>query len=133
MMQAWGTDHAMPGTTVSCSENGWMTTDIFTAWFDTFCTSVTACPIILVYDGHVTHVSIEIVEKARTQNIVIIKLPPHTTDRLQPIVVSCFKSLQSKWDRSLHTYTTQNAAAKLTKTKFLGTVRFCLARGFHRN
>ena len=109
----------MPCTTVSCSDNGWMTTEIFTAWFDTFCTSVTTRPIILVYDGHITHVSIDIVEKARAQNIVIIKLPPHTTDRLQPLDVSCFKSLQAKWDRSLHTFTVQNAAAKLTKTKFL--------------
>jgi hypothetical protein len=33
---------------------------------------------VLIYDGHNSHIGVVLVEKARKENIVILKLLPHT-------------------------------------------------------
>ena len=95
-LQSWLAPNSYPGTKFTKSENAWMTTEIFAEWFNHFCNSITQRPLIVVYDGHVTHLSVAVIEKARQENITIIKLPPHTMDRLQPLDVTCFRSLQPK-------------------------------------
>ena len=79
-----------------------METATFKEWFFKFCTQVTDWPLLLLYDGHLTHVSIDVVEKAMAERIIIIKFPPHVTDVLQPLDVSCFGPLKREWDRLLH-------------------------------
>ena len=54
--------------------------------------------------------------------IDILKLPPHTTDKLQPLDVCCFKSLKQKWDQNLAKWTAQNRARRVSKFDFLGLV-----------
>ena len=117
-LKHWHTPNAYKGTVISKSDNGWITTEIFKNWFYKFCEMVTQRPLILVYDGHVTHVSYEVVKKAREENISIIKLPPHTTDRLQPLDVSCFKPLQTRWDQAVHKFQAENSAKKLSNSDF---------------
>lgn len=46
---------------------------------------------LLVLDGHGSHVTLEVVEKARSEGLDIITLPSHTSHRLQPLDVSIFK------------------------------------------
>lgn len=55
-------------------------------------------PILLVYDGHSTHVGCNIVEKAREVGITIMKIPPHISDNLQPLDLAVNKSFKDKWD-----------------------------------
>ena len=54
-------------------------------------------PRLLIYDGHLSHVWYGTLELARQQKVTIIKLPPHTTDLLQPLDVAVFKSLKDHW------------------------------------
>ena len=61
-----------------------MTTEIFAEWFGRFCDQATEYPLLLL-DGHLTHISIGIIEKTMAENIFIVKLPPHVTDKLQPL------------------------------------------------
>jgi len=56
------------------------------------------------------------------EGIDILKLPPHTTDRLQPLDVVCFKSVKAKWDKNLHKWTAQHKAKRVSKSDFLGLV-----------
>lgn len=56
------------------------------------------------------------------EGIDILKLPPHTTDKLQPLDVCCFKSLKTKWDRNLAKWSTQHKARRVSKCDFLGLV-----------
>ena len=44
----------------------------------------------MIYDGHLTHVSVKLIEKAQEENVTIVKLPPHVTDKMQPLDVGCF-------------------------------------------
>ena len=54
-------------------------------------------PRLLIYDGHLSHVRYDTLELAPQQKVTIIKLPPHTTDLLQPLDVAVFKSLKDHW------------------------------------
>ena len=54
-------------------------------------------PILLIYDGHGSHTTLDWVTLARENNIILFCLPPHTTHRLQPLDVGCFGPLQIAW------------------------------------
>ena len=73
-----------------------MTTDVFSNRFENFTNLVTERPLSLLYDGHIIHVSVAVIELlAMKENIVILKFPPHVTDVLQPLDVSCFAPLKN--------------------------------------
>ncbi|KDR68191.1 hypothetical protein GALMADRAFT_32338, partial [Galerina marginata CBS 339.88] len=48
-------------------------------------------------DGHGSHTTLEWINLARANNIILYCLPPHTTHRLQPLDVGCFGPLQTAW------------------------------------
>ena len=77
-LSTWRSENCIPGTRYGCSENGWMTTELF-EWFREFCKKVKERPIVLLYDGH-------------------LKFPPHVTDVLQPLDVTCFGPLKQEWE-----------------------------------
>ena len=54
-------------------------------------------PILLIYDGHGSHTTLDWITLARSKNIILYCLPPHTTHRLQPLDVGCFGPLQIAW------------------------------------
>ena len=81
-----------------------MTTDVFAEWFDQFSALITERPLLLIFDGHLTHISVPVIEKAIQENITILKLPPHVTDKLQPLDVACFGPLKRMWEKSLNAW-----------------------------
>jgi len=81
--------------------NGWMTAFLFFAWLSHFVTIVKERYGIsqedrqlLILDGHGSHVTIEVREKAKFEGLNIINLPSHTSHRLQPLDVNIFKSFK---------------------------------------
>jgi hypothetical protein len=50
--------------------------------------------ILLLMDGHSTHISVGLLEWAKSMNIVIFILPAHTSHLLQPLDVACFGPVQ---------------------------------------
>jgi hypothetical protein len=51
-------------------------------------------PDALPLDGHSTHISVGLLEWAKSMNIVIFILPAHTSHLLQPLDVACFGPVQ---------------------------------------
>ena len=72
---------------------------------------------LLLYDGHLSHIWYGTIELARTQNVTIIKLPPHTTDLLQPLDVSVLKALKGYWGDILFKRL-RTTRSRLTKAEF---------------
>ena len=83
------------------SENSWMTTSIFHDWFQRFVCKVEVRPILLLFDGHLTHLSSATVELALAEKINLVKLPVHCTDVLQLLDVLCFRTLKAHYERFL--------------------------------
>ena len=75
-----------------------MTSEVFFSWFEQFCVVVKERTLLLIYDGHKTHLSIEVVKKAIKEKITLVKLPLHCTDLLQPLDKCCFGPLKRMWE-----------------------------------
>ena len=75
-----------------------METETFAARFNHFADFVKERPLFLLFDGHLTHISIPVIKRALDENI-IVKFPPHVTDVLQPLDISCFGPLKQVWER----------------------------------
>ena len=77
-----------------------MTTEVFAARCEQFTALVRERPLWLIFDGQLTHVSIEVTEKAMEEDVTILKLPLHVTDKLQPLDVACFGPLKRAWGKN---------------------------------
>ena len=54
--------------------------------------------MLLLYDGHLTHISIPVIKAALEQDNVILKFPPHIIDVLQPLDVAWCGPLKRIWE-----------------------------------
>jgi hypothetical protein len=49
---------------------------------------------LLIMDGHISHVNVEVVKEAKRVGLDLLTLPSHTPHALQPLDVSVFKPLK---------------------------------------
>ena len=88
---------------VALSEKGWTNNYISAQWFErcfvpqATARNVTGKTILLIYDGHQSHETIELREAALEYGIELYCLPPHTSHWLQPLDVGVFGPLQHAW------------------------------------
>lgn len=104
----------------AATKNGWMEATVFENYFvKTFLKQVAnRRPILLIFDGHSTHVTLKLIEEALKENITILKLPPHTSHMLQPMDLSVFKTFKYSWDEELIKWQRLNVGLKLPKKIF---------------
>ncbi|XP_026728980.1 uncharacterized protein LOC113498807 [Trichoplusia ni] len=104
----------------AASKKGWMETDIFRNYMEkVFIPNLgDERPVLLIYDGHGSHVDISVVELATRNGVTILKLPPHTSHLLQPLDVCVFKSFKTRWDAKLVEWQRHNVGVKLPKKEF---------------
>ncbi|CAG4977347.1 unnamed protein product [Parnassius apollo] len=69
------------------SQRGWMDTQIFYNYIEKVFIPALGKerPVLLVYDGHGSHIDLNVVELAIRSNVTKLKLPPHTSHILQPL------------------------------------------------
>ena len=72
---------------------------------------------LMIYDGHLSHVGFPTLQCTREQKVMILKLPPHMMDLLQPLDVSVFKAVKQKWGQLFHARLKKTRSA-LTKLEF---------------
>ncbi|KAF2894937.1 hypothetical protein ILUMI_11233 [Ignelater luminosus] len=103
-------DGVLPGSTAEFHFSGWMQKDIFLKWvkrFINFGHPPKEKPVLLVMDGYATHTkSIQVIDKARKNYVILMRIPPHTSHKLQFLhvylitLLNCFYSKESrKWMR----------------------------------
>ena len=91
---------ALPGTMFTCSESGWINQSLFLDWFKLFIASIPpARPVLIIEDGHSSHVSLEVIKLARENDIYVLCLPSHCAHILQPLDVGVFKSLKANFNK----------------------------------
>jgi hypothetical protein len=119
LYDSWKGHNVIDGVMYAKSENGWMTKEIFTSWFAKFIERVTERPLLLLFDGHSTHLGMEIIQLARQSDVCILKLPSHTSNLLQPLDVACFHPLKQAWDEGLVSHQRKNGFASISKSVFV--------------
>ncbi|XP_043464091.1 uncharacterized protein LOC122499682 [Leptopilina heterotoma] len=93
------------GAWAEFNHNGWIDSEIFTKWFKEFI-KFTKCsqesPVLLVLDGHTSHVkNMDVIDLAQENGVIILCLPPHCTHRLQPLDVSFMKPLSLNYSKEV--------------------------------
>lgn len=86
------------GATMSMQDNAWMSSYLFAGWISHFINVLgkrfgisPENRHLLVLDGHGSHVTLDVVVKAKEHGLDVLSLPSHTSHRLQPLDVSIFK------------------------------------------
>ena len=59
-------------------------------------------PVLLILDGHESHIKYDVRELAVKHKIEIAKLPAHTTHILQPLDVAIMKPMKGLYDQAAH-------------------------------
>ena len=91
-------DGGPEGATYDCNASGWMESNNFYKWFsEVFVPYVLDGHKLLFLDGHGSHISLELIDKAREQNIILFKIIAHSSHVLQPLDVAVFSSAKSTW------------------------------------
>ena len=82
-----------PGSKFVVSDSGWITKSLFSQWFTWFVeyTKDVAKPILLLMDNHACHISIEVIEAAKQNQILLLLFPPSCTHALQPLDTVTFR------------------------------------------
>jgi hypothetical protein len=94
-----------------------METNVFEAKLTTFMQTIKKWPLLLIFDGHRTHEGMGVIKLARDNQIAIVKLPSHTSDKLQPLDESCFRPLKNEWYKKLSNYQRDNGFRQISKAE----------------
>ena len=72
---------ALPGTAFHASDTGWVNTELFIKWFEFFLLQISPSrPVLLILDGHSSHIAIEAIELARANDIHnVVYTRPHNS------------------------------------------------------
>lgn len=96
------TTYPTPGWHYACSESGYTDSQITLEWlqrvFDPQTKARAHCrPRILICDGFETHETLEILEYCLTNNIILCRIPSHTSHKLQPCDIGVFGPLKTAY------------------------------------
>ena len=106
---------AVPNTLFLSSENGWINSTIYLQWLQFFVQNIPPLrPVLLIQDGHASHISIEVIEFAQQNGIHMLCLPAHTTHILQPLDVGVFKSFKSMFSKACTSYISKHPGRVIT-------------------
>ncbi len=110
----------VPGTLYGMSDSGWMDQELFATWFSNHFLqhAVTSRPLLLMLDGHSSHYTLDLIQSAKDNDVVIFCLPPHTTADSQPLDTSCFGPLKAYWSEACRKYMFKNPGRVVSKFQF---------------
>jgi len=101
-------DGTPPSTYGVAHPSGWMQSEIFVEWMHHFIkhTNPTISnPVLLLLDGHATHVkNIPVIDIAKKHHITILCFPPHTTHKLQPLDISFMRPLSTYYSQEVNLF-----------------------------
>ena len=105
-LSSWYEDSPMPSNwVITLSENGWTTNEKGLEWiqhFDKHTKSRTKGAYrILILDGHESHHSVVFELYCKENNIITLCMPAHSSHKLQPLDVGCFRPLKRSYGKQI--------------------------------
>lgn len=113
------------GTLYGVTVNGWMETAVFTEYFQCLVKWLekTPKPVLMVFDGHMSHISLQTVELAIQNKITILCLPAHCSHLLQPLDIGIFRQVKTTWREILAKYYKESRLKAVGKATFPSLVK----------
>jgi DDE superfamily endonuclease/Tc5 transposase DNA-binding domain len=101
-LSSWSENSPLPHNwVIAVTSNGWTTNERGLDWiqhFNQYTTSRTTGRYrLLVLDGHESHHSTDFELYCKENNIITLCMPPHSSHKLQPLDVGCFRPLKRSY------------------------------------
>ena len=64
--------------------------------------------MLLIFDGHSSHIGLELIQLAQEHDVHLLCFPSHTSHLLQPLDVGVFKALKSAFNKACKRYMAEN-------------------------
>jgi hypothetical protein len=103
---------------ISTTSSGFMNARLFKLWLQMFSRSIgdeVDRPVLLVYDGCASHLSLDILEEAEKLQVLLFKLPANTTHLFQPLDVGVFGPLKRQIRTEIRLFSRQHAGSSISK------------------
>ncbi|XP_023215632.1 uncharacterized protein LOC111618357 isoform X2 [Centruroides sculpturatus] len=108
---------SFPGTAAYAAPSGWMDVDLFLKYIGHFIKYVRPsmeAPVILILDGHASHKSLGAINLCRDNGIKLITLPPHTSNKMQPLDVAIYGPFKTYLYQEIDKYMTNYPGVRIT-------------------
>jgi DDE superfamily endonuclease len=112
----------IPDFLYTTSETGWTSNSIGLHWLDeVFLPEIenNRETQLLLVDGHGSHTSVEFMWKCYLNDVQLVYLIPHLSHVLQPLDLSCFSPLKSRYRKQLTELAKFDDSAPVKKMQFL--------------
>ena len=88
------------------SPSGWIDSELFLSWLKKIFLKYVVLdrPVLLLTDGHKSHINLDVIDICSENNIILFCLLPHTTHALQPLDVAVFKSRKDRFAKSVRAF-----------------------------
>jgi len=109
--------NAPVGSAGAAHSTGWMTSENFLKYLEHFIMHVKPSkerPILLIYDNHESHISLDVINLAKDNGIVILTLPPHCSNKLQPLDVGVFAPFKKFYNSAVDSFMLNNPGKTVT-------------------
>jgi hypothetical protein len=129
-----------PGATMAMQTKAWMIGFLFSSWIAHFVKALETCRVIsptnrhlLILDGHNSHVTLDVVYKAKQNGLDLLTLPSHTSHHLQPLDYSVFRPFKCAFRGYRDAWTLQNRGRPAQKEDLAEWVSLALERALTAN
>lgn len=108
------------GADGTVTQSGWSNSEVFKNYLESHLLRylperTKEQPVLLLYDGHKSHVSLDLIDWARKEHIILFVLPAHTSHVLQPMDVGCFGPFEKVYNAISHKYMRDHCGATITR------------------
>lgn len=103
---------APPGSLGLACQSGWMNSDLFIETLKHFIKHTSSSKdnlSLLIMDNHESHVSLNSISIAKDSGVTILTLPPHCSNRLQPLDVSVYGPFKSYYNSAVDAWLQKNS------------------------
>ena len=107
------------------TQSGWMTAELFVEvirHFIKYTCSSKSNPTLLLYDNHESHLSIDCLDLAKDNGVTILTLPPHCSDKMEPLDVAVFAPFKTYYNAAVKSWLDSHATP-LTIYQIAGCVK----------
>lgn len=111
---------AQPGSAMAMSDSGWSNGKVFIDYMQRHFIKYAARQdpnekLLLLFDGHASHCTLEAMDWAKQNNVILFVLPPHSSHALQPLDVGCFGPFKSAYYAACNHFMAQQRGRVVTK------------------
>jgi hypothetical protein len=123
----------VPNWLYTSSKNGWTSNRIAQEWLLKVFVPDTrpkeGGARILIMDGHGSHVTVDFLWSCKQYNIQLVFLPPHSSHVLQPLDLSCFSPVKTRYRAQIAQLATLDDSAPVKKARFIDCYHFAREEG----